>query len=123
MFRAIIRWVKGKRVNKPMRPKPRYRPGLETLENRLAPAVLTVNSLLDNTTSDSNLTLREAILVVDGTLGRSLTAGESAQVSGTLGSNDTIQFNLPAGPQTITLTSGASPLPRPCRSPVQEPRR
>jgi predicted outer membrane repeat protein len=55
---------------------------------------------------DDALTLREAIAVVDGTLGRSLTAGEQAQVSGTLGSQDAIQFDLPAGPQTITLALG-----------------
>src|SRR5262249_47052198 len=69
-------------------------------------AVLTVNSVADNTTADNVLTLREAILSVDGTLGRALTAGEQAQVSGTLGTNNVIQFSLPAGPQTITLTGG-----------------
>ena len=69
--------------------------------------VLLVNSSADNTTADSVLTLREAIAVSNGTLGRSLTAGEQAQISGTLGSNNAVQFNLPAGPQTITLTSGA----------------
>jgi predicted outer membrane repeat protein len=86
---------------------PRFRPTLEALEGRWAPAILTVNSLADNTTADSALTLREAVNVVDGTLGRALTTGEKAQVTGTLGSNDTIQFQLPVGPQTITLTGGA----------------
>ena len=75
--------------------------------NSAAPAVITVNSLADNTIADNSMTLREAVALADGTLGRSLTAGEQAQVSGTLGNNDTIQFNLPAGPQTITLTGGA----------------
>src|SRR5579862_2354739 len=88
---------------KPFRP---FRPILEALEERLAPAVLTVNSTADNTTSDSALTLREAVAVVNGTLGRSLSTTEKAQVSGTLGSNDTIQFALPSGPQTIKLTGG-----------------
>jgi predicted outer membrane repeat protein len=71
------------------------------------PATLTVNSLSDNTTPDNLLTLREAIALEDGTLGRALTPGEQAQVYGTLGNTDTIQFNLPAGQQTITLTGGA----------------
>jgi predicted outer membrane repeat protein len=76
-------------------------------------SVLTVNSLADNTSADSFLTLREAIAVVNGTLGRPLTAGEQAQLAGTLGNNDTIQFGLPSGPQTITLTGGALAITRP----------
>src|SRR5262249_49884300 len=39
-------------------------------------------------------------------------SAERAQISGTLGSNDTIQFSLPSGPQTITLTGGALNLTR-----------
>src|SRR5262249_50030249 len=83
---------------------------LELLEERLVPAIFTVTGFLDNTTADSLLSLREAILLVNngGTataaLGRSLTAGEQAQVntSQPFGTNDTIQFA--AGPaQTITL--------------------
>jgi predicted outer membrane repeat protein len=87
--------------------RPAFRPVLEALEERQAPAVLTVNTTADYTTRDNSLTLREAIAVVNGNLGRSLTGGEKAQISGTLGSNDTIRFNLPSGPQTITLTGGA----------------
>jgi CSLREA domain-containing protein len=68
---------------------------------------ITVNSTVDNTTADNVLTLREAILYVDGALGRSLTPGEQAQFVGPLGSNPTIRFGLPSGPQTITLTGGA----------------
>lgn len=71
------------------------------------PALLTINSVADNTTPDNFLTLREAIALEDGTLGRALTSGEQAQVFGTLGNMDTIQFSLPAGPQTITLSGGA----------------
>jgi predicted outer membrane repeat protein len=84
-----------------------FRPTLEILEDRQAPAVLTVTSVADNTTADSALTLREAIQVVNGNLGRALTTAEKAFVSGSLGSNDTIQFNLPTGPQKITLAGGA----------------
>ena len=85
----------------------RYLPSLECFEDRVVPAVLTVNSLLDTTTAGTSLTLREAVLLVDGTLGRALTTAEQAQVTGTLGTNDTIQFKLPSGSQTITLTGGA----------------
>jgi predicted outer membrane repeat protein len=75
--------------------------------------VLMVNSSADNTTADNALTLREAIAVVDGTLGRALTAGEQAQISGVLGPNDAIMFNLSAGPQTITLTGGSLSITQP----------
>src|SRR5262249_11216778 len=85
----------------------RRRLALEGLEERCAPAVLTVNSVADNTTRDNFLSLREAIQIVDGTLGRSLSPQEKAQITGTLGTNDTIQFSLPAGSQTITLKNGA----------------
>ena len=83
----------------------RYALTMEILEDRFAPAVITVNTTADNTTADSALTIREAVLLTNGTLGRGLTAGEQAQVVGTLG-NNSIQFSLPAGPQTITLTGG-----------------
>ena len=73
----------------------------------------TVNSTADNTTADSFLTLREAIALVDGNLGRALTAGESAQIRTASGASPTIQFNLPAGPQTITLTGGTLDITQP----------
>ena len=98
---------RGRKRTYARKPCPASSLGLELLEDRTAPAVLTVNSVADNTTADSVLTLREAIAVVSGNLGRSLTTQEKAQVTGTLGQNDTIQFQLPAGPQTITLTGGA----------------
>jgi hypothetical protein len=74
---------------------------------------LTVKSTADTTTPGNVLTLRDAVEIVDGTLGRALTPAEQAQVSGTLGINDTIQFALPAGPQTITLTQGELDLTQP----------
>jgi CSLREA domain-containing protein len=96
-----------------IRRRPRFRLALEVLEDRWAPAVLTVNTITDNTMSDSALSLREAISVVDGTLGRALTSAEKALVTGTLGTNDTIQFSLPSGPQTITLAGGALSITKP----------
>ena len=76
-------------------------------------AAYTVNSTADNTTADSFLTLREAIALVDGNLGRALTSGESAQIGIATGTTPTIQFNLPAGPQTILLTGGALDVTQP----------
>ena len=76
-------------------------------------ATLTVNSLADTTTAGSALTLREAVEIVDGTLGRALTSQEQAQITGVLGNNDTIQFNLPTGPQTITLTGAPLDITQP----------
>lgn len=99
-------WKRSDQVKKKER-RGTFRPFLESLETRTAPAVLTVNSVADNTVADAKLTLREAILLVDGTLGRSLTPGERGQVVGTLGDADTIQFKLPKGPQTIGLSGGA----------------
>src|ERR1051326_1398910 len=66
-------------------------PRLEALENRLAPAVLTVNTLADQVTANNFLSLREAVGVVNSGSTSGLSTAERAQVSGTLGSNDTIQ--------------------------------
>jgi hypothetical protein len=79
----------------------RCRPAVEALEDRLAPAVLTVNSTADDTTAgDQLVTLREAIAAANG---------DSATDLGQAGSGaDAIVFDpaLFATPQTITL-SGA----------------
>jgi hypothetical protein len=85
------------------------RPEVETLEDRLSPATLTVNSALDTVTPDADMTLREAIAIVNAgnTTGRS--AQEITLVSGTLGANDAIHFAASltqSGPATITLVQG-----------------
>jgi predicted outer membrane repeat protein len=113
VLKSLRDWFRSRQKCVPNRRQPGFRPKLESLEDRLAPAVLTVTSVADNTAADSALTLREAIQVVDGTLGRALTTAEKAFVSGTLGSNDTIQFKLPTGPQKITLTGGALSITKP----------
>ena len=89
------------------------RPAVELLEERRMLAVLTVNSNQDNTTSDTDLTLREAILLVNhagdanAALGRTLTADEEAQInlSDAFGTNDTIDFSVTG---TINLMVGSS---------------
>src|SRR5260370_39370535 len=80
-------------------------PRLEILENRWAPAVLTVNTLVDETTADNTLSLREAINVINSGSTAGLSSAEQAQVSGTLGQNDTIQFAASLAGGTITLTN------------------
>src|SRR5262245_24757394 len=78
------------------RPRPRVRLSLEALEGRLAPAVITVTSLADNTLADGQVSLREAVQAantdtsVDGSV-----AGSGA---------DTIVFASSLAGQTITLT-------------------
>jgi hypothetical protein len=94
----------------------RHQPRLEALEDRLAPATLTVNTVADNTGADASLTLREAIALVSNAgnapaaLGRALTTGESAQINTTqpFGTNDRIGF---ASGLTGTITLGGTQLP------------
>jgi PKD repeat protein len=68
---------------------------------------ITVNSNLDNNIRDNLLTLREAILIANGTLQKAaLTPAEQAQVVGapTGPSLDEIRFSIGSGPKTISLT-------------------
>src|SRR5262249_22512564 len=94
----------GRARRRSQRPSWRRRvlPVVELLEDRLAPATLTVNSLADNTTSgDGLLTLREAIFSCNqGTLSDSSASG---QVSGTITSNNTIRFAASIDGGTIQL--------------------
>src|SRR5262245_24946021 len=93
----------------------RIRPRLEALEDRLAPATLTVNSLSDDT-AGAALTMRAAILILNngnltsnitmpGQAARALTAAEKAQVDTTnpFGTKDTIQFDGSLAGGTIKL--------------------
>src|SRR5262249_10175255 len=110
-------WLRRLFVSKPPAPhhrrveRRRCRPVLEVLEDRQAPATLTVNSIADNASADNPLTLREAVLLVNNggnapaALGRSLTSGEQAQIAGTFGSTDTIVFDPGLAGQTVNLTT------------------
>jgi hypothetical protein len=83
----------GARRN-PVKPRRRSRPGLEPLEDRLAPAILSFNTAQDAVNPNDNvLSLREAIAVVNAGSTAGHSAAEQAQISGTLGSNDTIQLD------------------------------
>ena len=104
-----------------------YRPRLEVLEDRTAPAVLTVNSNIDTANaSDTYLSLREAIAIVNSsTLPSGLSPQILGQISGTLHGNgsDSILFNLnrpitlggsqlelslPSAMATITIDGGTA---------------
>jgi hypothetical protein len=86
---------------------------LEPLEDRLAPAVITVTSTGDTIAIDGLATLREAITSInnqadvngDVTLSR---VGNYASVAG--GTPDVINFNIPgAGVKAIAVTGSAEP--------------
>src|SRR5438094_131159 len=99
-------WLKQWRSNKRNRPNHRtetgfrHSPRLETLEDRTAPAVLSVNSLFDGAVSGtrSTLSLREAIALVDSAgsatdaFGNSLAVAKAGQITGLFGASDTIQI-------------------------------
>ena len=77
-------------------------------------AKITVNSTDDSNIRNAALTLREAILVANGTLNvPALTVAEQAQINGTVGAGadrDTIAFNIGAiGSQQLIQTLSALP--------------
>src|SRR6516162_9402247 len=101
-FTIDLTWWKkffggSRRGRKPKRKAPTrprfFVPRLELLESRLAPAVLTVNTALDETTPDNLLSLREAVNVVNTQSTAGLSAAELTHITGTLGDNDTIRFS------------------------------
>src|SRR5579884_1766381 len=92
----------------------RFRPLLETLEDRTVPAtpvtgrIFTVNSTLDTDTTYATLTLRQALNVVDGTP-TTLSPAEMAQIQPNTAnpSVDLIQFDpklFKGGPGTLTVS-------------------
>src|SRR5262249_14782091 len=98
----------------------RSRPTVEILEDRMAPATLTVNTLGDNSNADTGLSLREAILLVNNAgnaqaaLGRSLSSEEAALVNSStpFGTNDTIHLPVAPTNQSLTLSSALPNLSR-----------
>lgn len=65
LFSFVWRQRGGSRRNSGTFKRRGFRPVLEGLENRLAPALLTVTSIGDDVTADDQLTLREAILAAN----------------------------------------------------------
>jgi predicted outer membrane repeat protein len=104
IWRRWSKWLRGEQRPVPYR-KPRFRPAVEVLENRLAPATLTVNTNIDETnTSDATLSLREAIASVNAGSNQDLSASAQVNTTQPFGTNDTILFadNL----TTISVTNG-----------------
>src|SRR5216683_2648655 len=103
MFLSRRRTLNGRKSQN--RPHLFFKPSIEVLENRLAPAVITVTTSADDLTpNDGSVSLREAIVAVNA--GNDLGDPDiTAQNPGTFGSNDRIRFSQ-AG--NITLT-GAYP--------------
>ncbi len=86
----------------------------EVLEGRTLLASVTVNSLADDITSDNEMTLREAILLINhggdsnAALGRALTGGETIQTDfgGGWGVGDQILFDGSLAGDSIVLKNG-----------------
>ncbi len=80
---------------------------LEPLECRRLLATIVVNTTADDATADATLSLREAIEVSDGTLAvSSLSVQEQGQVTGAVGSTNTIGFNLATTDPGYDSTTG-----------------
>jgi hypothetical protein len=101
--RCRLRRPSGNGRRHALEARTRFRPRLEALEGRLAPATLIVNTALDENAPDNVLSLREAIRAVNIHSTGELSTAERAQVTGTLGVNDTITFAGSLIGQTITL--------------------
>jgi hypothetical protein len=101
-LRAWKNYVPGTSRPRHARKPARRNPGLllEALEDRLAPAVLTVNSTADDAALALD-SLRAAIASIE----HHADANANIRRAGSYGNHDTIQFNLAAGQRTITLTS------------------
>ena len=77
--------------------------GLGAVE--LQPATYTVTTTVDDTSADSNLSLREAVELADGTLSLgALTAAQRGDVVGDPGAGGTIGFASSLAGQTMTLS-------------------
>ena len=85
------------------------RPQCEFLEDRLAPATITVNTAADDLTpNDGTVSLREAITAINA--GNDLGDPDiTAQNPGVFGTNDTINFDIPGAGVQIIQVGGSGP--------------
>jgi hypothetical protein len=80
---------------------------IEVLEERQLLATITVNTTSDDSTADATMSLREAIEVSNGSLAiASLSSQEQAQVSGTVGATNTIDFKISTTDPGYNATTG-----------------
>src|SRR5271165_3090925 len=104
MYFSWRKWLKG--PTKPIRKPASIRPRLESLEDRTTPATITVTSASDTVVAGV-VTLREAIQSIDA--GKNIDANVNAV--GNYGTNDTINFNIGDGVQTISVAVANGALP------------
>ncbi len=72
-----------------------------------AAATAVVNTLEMSNDADAFLSLPEGLAVLEGTLDRALTAEEAAQITGDLGPEDRVHFNIQgAGPHLLMIPEG-----------------
>src|SRR5262245_57680777 len=94
-------WIRTFFASRPSRSEARksnWRPTLEQLEARFAPAILTVNTTADLLQmSDGKLSLPDAIAAVNAGNLSPLNQAAYGNVAGSFGAADVIQFDLPAG--------------------------
>src|SRR5262245_36712216 len=109
----MIRWLARLRSagsNRKVRPPRRLPLHLEKLEDRLAPAVITVTSTNDAlnapSSEDGTVSLREAITSINN--GADFNADVTANRTGTYGVNDTINFNISASGTVQTIAIGST---------------
>jgi predicted outer membrane repeat protein len=83
---------------------------LESLESRVVPATLAVNTFQDTVNATGILSLRDAITIVNGGAAalQNFNLSEQEQVSGALGSNDTIVFDSSVFSVTRTIALGSA---------------
>jgi CSLREA domain-containing protein len=106
------RWLPRSLFPKSRRParRPRTIPlRLEQLEDRTAPAVITVTTAMDdNNPNDGSVSLREAIQAINA--GSTTDTDILNQNPGTFGTNDTINFNISAAGTVQTINVGVPPV-------------
>jgi hypothetical protein len=102
---AVRRHAPHRPPGRRRRPRRRARLTLEVLEDRLAPATITLTTNADDPTLTLD-SLRAAIASIE----HGADQNANIQRTGAYGVNDTILFNLPADQRTITLTSNDSNL-------------
>jgi hypothetical protein len=90
--------------------RPPATPRLEFLEDRLAPATLTVTTTKDELTpNDGGVSLRETITAINA--GNNLGDPDVVNTGAAFGVNDTIKFNLPGTGPFLLPISGILPFP------------
>src|SRR5262245_48515172 len=100
----MFHWFTRSVSSRSIRQRPRRLPRLDVLEDRLAPAILTVTSTGDSIALDGFVTLREAITAAN------TNAASGDALAGDFGL-DTIRFNISGAPGTVHTIQPMNALP------------